>query len=263
MQTHDKKHHQKIVPNPVTEKEKVNIQPQSLPDKSSQNNSNSLQVIGAKKWKKALSILALLGLVAFCFFFFSKEEKPTLDNFPIQEKKAESSSQKLIAPTALAEEGKTSRPKKQRVPKRKTIKIPSFAPAAQQKKNTSPTTASFQPNPNLENLIGSDTKGSNFDFQISIPTNIAFKSNIQAKGNLTTKENLNDHAFRWLLFSNKTSDYKSFKPLISQALVFLEKNQTFAFEINEKNNFPKGLYYYLIEDENSKEVFAVGKLFIK
>lgn len=268
--------------NEMSEAEKIDFQFQLLQNESLrkelaamrviQKNSIALPLKTVKSqlswWWLPLLLSGVLGLLYFAFFSFDKEP-PLLDAFPVVV--PEKQQDETVIPRPDIDSLEKDKPSlKKATP---ATEIPTeqrlSPPPSSIKKTPPPIAANFEANPVLEKFMGSSVRGDSFDFSVLIPSaNAVFKTNtgsfeFQLQGQVRTEEALEDYTFRWLLFSNQEADYKTFRFLESQALEFTPQNEGFAFKVQTTLDLPNGLYYYIIEDEDSGEMAFVEKFEIR
>lgn len=126
--------------------------------------------------------------------------------------------------------------------------------------------ANFEPNPALEALLNSDLRGQQYRFNVLHPTPNARltyrngQAELAVDGTLETPEASVSTPFRVLLFSNKQEDYRQFKPVLSEPLALEKTNLGFRFSFDKSLRLPQGLYYLMIEDEDSGKSYFVIKV---
>lgn len=149
------------------------------------------------------------------------------------------------------------------------------APASEKYLPTKPTeqkqaprllAADYRPNPRLEAITGNQYRGQDYRFRISHPASglrlnrqdgqVAFR----LEGSVETDARAINPPFRVLLFTNKPEDYEQFRYVHAARLAFEESDGAFSFRLAEQLPLLPGLYYFLIEDEDSGMVFYVGKV---
>lgn len=128
--------------------------------------------------------------------------------------------------------------------------------------------ANFEPNAQLEALFDSQVRGEEYRFQVLQPTADANikdedgKVRLPVSGILETSADKVDVPFRLLLFSNKKGDYENFKPILKRNLDFKKDSDVFRFSLNTEMRLPQGLYYFLIENEDSGMVYHIGRVYV-
>ncbi len=126
--------------------------------------------------------------------------------------------------------------------------------------------ANFEPNPQLEALMDSQVRGEAYRFRVREPLLNARlrlqngQTTLVASGVLETAAAEVITPFRALLFSNKKEDYRNFKPAFSQNLLFDKSGEGFRFALNTRLSLSPGLYYFLIEDEDSGTLYYITKV---
>lgn len=125
--------------------------------------------------------------------------------------------------------------------------------------------AAYRPIPRLEQYIHSQVRSGGFKIQITQPLNDAVftprngKVEFFLKGN-TLGEKPEDSKFRLLLFNNDPVRFASMKAVEEQALPL---NSNHSFEWRTQLALAPGLYYILIEEENSGEWYHVARFQLK
>ncbi|MEQ1746557.1 MAG: hypothetical protein ABMA02_14090 [Saprospiraceae bacterium] len=126
--------------------------------------------------------------------------------------------------------------------------------------------ADFRPNPRLEAMINTQFRGDKYQFQINRPapgTNLSRKQKqvaFRLEGTVETDVREISAPFRVLVFSNLLEDYEQFRPAYAARLSFEKTDHVFSFRLDERLALAPGLYYFLIEDEDSGMVFHAGKV---
>lgn len=131
-------------------------------------------------------------------------------------------------------------------------------------KQTQPMAAAFKPIAKLESYIGSQTRSGNLRFRVDEPQS---GSTLPTRAGLTTfrlagkiEGDLPVQAtFKALIFSHEQQAFEAMRPLESQVLEF-DPNGAFKFQKQWK--LSPGLYYLLIEDQQSGEWAFVDKFFV-
>lgn len=218
-------------------------------------------------WRKYITGLVILfstTLITMLYFYPSSEQKTTdLQSFPV----SKSAIPTLVKDTLTTEKvpTKADAPLMESSSPKKIIIPPATPPTPPLKKTppSQPIAANFHPNPVLENLIGSQVRGNDLTFALTLPTSLNHTQNLPLHITLITEEEPNDYLFRWLLFSNQAADYQNFQPLKEVPLDFAKADENYVFEQALSLDLPAGLYYYLIEDVDSGDIFNVGKVEVK
>ncbi len=132
--------------------------------------------------------------------------------------------------------------------------------------------ADFRPNPRLESMLGPGQFRGNAEEQpvwVKTPPKEQTCENANTSCRLNLNAQLRGDAerikgFRWLLFTNKAADYTAFRPLRSGAFSLkTNPDQTVDIAAEPGLRLSPGLYYYLIEDEESGAVYFTGKLTLR
>ncbi len=125
--------------------------------------------------------------------------------------------------------------------------------------------AAFEPNPRLEAQLGSRMRGDDYRFRIHRPAANAALKRLGGKvdfllsGALETGAARVDAPFRLLVFSNKPQDYADFRFLLAAPLAFEKSGDAFRFQYTSSLKMTPGLYYFLIEAEDSGLVYYGAK----
>ncbi|MFN0013301.1 MAG: hypothetical protein ACKVU2_02025 [Saprospiraceae bacterium] len=155
--------------------------------------------------------------------------------------------------------------------------LPSKPPAAAREKTPPPSplpkareprllAADFRPNPRLEDLMNTQFRGDKYQFQVNRPApgaNLSRKQKqvaFRLEGTVETDVREISVPFRVLVFSNLPEDYEQFRPAYAARLSFEKTDRIFSFRLDERLALAPGLYYFLIEDEDSGMVFHAGKV---
>lgn len=129
--------------------------------------------------------------------------------------------------------------------------------------------ADFRPNPRLESMLGPGRFRGSAEEQpvwVKTPRPVQHCSGGASDCHFRLNGSLHGAAatikmFRWLLFSNKPADYTALRPLRTGSFS-LQNNpdQTVGIDAQIGLRLSPGLYYYLIEDEESGAIYFIGKL---
>lgn len=142
------------------------------------------------------------------------------------------------------------------------------APLKKEVNPAEPIAANFTPNPALESMIGSQLRDGGLKISILSPEkNARLKTNkgsvsLQFSGRVDGVEKMED-AFQLKVYSNKKADYEENRTLLSVPLVFFRDEQHFNFQVLHDFRLAPGLYYYLIENEESGAVNVVEKFEVR
>lgn len=161
------------------------------------------------------------------------------------------------------------------LPSLQPLESPATAPAEEAKKpdepeksapvkHTQPMAAAFRPIAKLESYIGSQTRSGSLSFRVNepqsgstLPTRAGlstFRLAGKIEGDLPIQSN-----FKVLIFSNEQQAFEAMHPVESQVLEF-DPNGAFSFQKQWK--LSPGLYYFLIEDQQSGEWAFIDKVFV-
>lgn len=194
-----------------------------------------------------LLLLILLGLVVF-YFNKTSPSKEMLDHMPTNQE-----SQQIDPPIPTNEKAIII---EQIAPSKKT------KPQASIKANSLPIAANFKQNPLLESHLGNSVRGGTYHFEItqSLFIKEKAKTTFVLNGSINTDESPIQSTIQVHLFSNSKEDYESFAPLASSFLSYSPSENGFTFEVKEALKLAPGLYYYLIEDTDSGEIYKVDRI---
>jgi len=129
--------------------------------------------------------------------------------------------------------------------------------------------ANYEPNALLESLINSNTRGTETTFTIErrqADLSLVKKgasTNFHISGRAESDDDLSESSFNLYIFSNKVEEYRGFSPKFTQELNFEQKDDLYLFEVQVGIVLQPGLYYYLIEDADTEELFFVEKFEVK
>ncbi|MDX2135554.1 MAG: hypothetical protein SFV52_12225 [Saprospiraceae bacterium] len=152
-----------------------------------------------------------------------------------------------------------------------TLPLPDVDPSAPSR--SMPIAANLKPNPALEYLIdaGGYRSTAPDGFQWVVPPDqqsvLARQKNGQTRLLLeavarATPEQIN--ALQWQLFSNNPKAYEAGQSLYTGAFsIQSAKNDTFQLLVRKQVDLAPGLYYYLIEDRHSGQVYYAGKRVVR
>lgn len=156
--------------------------------------------------------------------------------------------------------------------KKKAAPSPPETPAQQpapqaplQPKLPAPVAANLVPNPALERYLNDNVRGNNDRLDIASPlpgarfTSKDGKILFRVSGALDAKGEAPGSRMSVFVFSNNKEAYENDRPLWKQKLTFSQENGQYRFQAAARMAVQPGLYYYLIENEESGEVIKVGK----
>lgn len=125
------------------------------------------------------------------------------------------------------------------------------------------------PNPLLEVYIDQELREGPYRFEVTYPNKESQLSEqadgthlFRLSGNVYTEEEEIGLPFRVHLFSNKPADYEAFQPIFTEDLSFQVEGDHYIFQLSHPEALDPGLYYYLIEESESGEVYGVGKVIV-
>lgn len=130
------------------------------------------------------------------------------------------------------------------------------------------------PNPFLEAYIEQELREGPYRIDLTYPRNEARLSRqsdgthlFRLAGSLTVNQAQpaaeEDDAlpvFRLHFFSNKPADYENFRPVFSEDISLQVEGNRYVFQLSHPEELDPGLYYFLIEGVEDREVFYVGKV---
>ena len=126
-----------------------------------------------------------------------------------------------------------------------------------------PVAADFQPIKNLETYIGSQVRSGDFRLYVEDPrSGVTFRAgrmNFRLSGK-TEGAIPAGQTFHTMLFSNDLKDFEAMRPVENLALA-LKPDARFLLE--KKISLQPGLYYIIIEEEQSGEWLFVDKFLVK
>lgn len=194
---------------------------------------------GRMGWLLAV-FLALIGAVVM--LVFRQKEEPALPVPPVLQQESPT-----IPPGTPAENlPKTNESQQNNSPR-----------------SSRPVAAAYQPIQNLESYIGSQVRSGDFRLQVEEPqSGVTFRAgrmNFRLSGK-TEGAIPAGQTFHTMLFSNDLKDFEAMRPVENLALD-LKPDARFLLEKNI--HFQPGLYYIIIEEEQSGEWLFVDKFLVK
>lgn len=145
------------------------------------------------------------------------------------------------------------------------IPRPEVEAPAERQPTSRPIAAHFAPNPLLEDQMGNVSRSIGFEIAITQPVpNQRFrqtqgKINFQLEGQIKTPEEAIETPLQLLIFTNKVADYQTYQPIKSISLTLGTAANSFPFSYQESLDLSSGLYYMLIEDMDTGELYKVQK----
>lgn len=214
-------------------------------------------------WRIATGLLLFITTIVLLFWLVSQKDSPTKKSPPVLD-----SVEKTVTESPSDETGNTSTPiesPKENKPEEKQneeIQIPLV-----NEKKSVPIAANFEPNPLLETYLTAQRGG---EIQITSPEQLSQYTlkdgalTFRLDGNYTPASGQIEEAIQLYLFSNKKEDYEEFRPLESVEFTFTKDatQSHYAFQWQKTLTLQPGLYYYLIEGEDSG-LFYTGKFEIR
>ncbi len=142
---------------------------------------------------------------------------------------------------------------------------PAPAPPTNQAASPPPIAANFEPNPAFESLLGTQLRSGDYEFSLSAPQSTSTPQTLAFDGQLTTDETQADlPPFRLLIFSNDPRAFEQYQAIFAAPLSFTaEDASVFSFQAQPDETLTPGLYYYLIEDEDSGMMYLAGKVEVR
>jgi len=223
-------------------------------------------------WLKFL--LPILAVLGFGVWWFSQSN----DQAPIEENKIEAptSQPNKTKDTKTDLENKTPIEKKEleetktpleetKSPPKKSSKPPVYADDNQPKSNLI-AAADLTPNPALELLINNNLRSNEVTIEIvqkqknSKIETTGSATNFKLVGTFLSEDNLLLRNLKLNIFSNKKEDYENFHPTLSEKIGLKKlSNFNYEFDFQKAIVLKPGLYYYLIEDADTEEIFFIEK----
>jgi len=136
-------------------------------------------------------------------------------------------------------------------------------------KKKAPAPKPFDVNPSLDLIIGKLTTSMQ---RLRTRTRVGAFTNgsptakvtLTIDGELETKDDLNGHPFRFYLYSNNPSDYKRKKAIHNENLTLQSiGNDFYQLNLEVVQQLREGLYYFVVEDQQSKKILAANKFEIE
>lgn len=87
--------------------------------------------------------------------------------------------------------------------------------------------------------------------------------NLDIKAVLSLDKTPEKERFVVRLFSNKKADFDNFKPILSYNPTISESGKDYNLSFNAILPLPKGLYYFIIEDNEKEDMIYVGKFLVE
>lgn len=211
--------------------------------------------------RRGIQILLLVFLVLLGkWYFYDRQEAPveispaetTLP--PSRVEPAEEEAPHPIEPELPAQE--------------KTVPVaprPEVDEPAESQPSSRPIAAHFAPNPLLEDQIGNTSRSIDFEIALTQPNpNYSFKRvqgkiNFQLEGQVKTSEEAIETPLQLLLFTNKVEAYEAYQPIKAIPLTLGTAEEVFSFSYQESMSLSSGLYYMLIEDMDTGELYKIQK----
>ncbi|MEM7106391.1 MAG: hypothetical protein AAF502_24905 [Bacteroidota bacterium] len=216
-------------------------------------------------FKSLLGLYVLLSLISIGFFVFPIQK--LVPDTPQQPANESIEMPQILDEPVEQPEAELPREKEEKdLPSTPSEKI---EPKAEKSESSEPElfAANFTPNPLLESQINNNFRSSDIRISVSegndgqpirLKSDLAnFSLSIKVEGNVEESRN-----FRLLLFNNSTKAYQGFNPLWKKDLSTDNLPEDKIFKVNAAFKFPPGLYYYLLEDEDSGDIYAVNKFTI-
>ncbi len=113
--------------------------------------------------------------------------------------------------------------------------------------------------------MGNTTRSIGFEIALTQPnSNYSFKRiqgeiNFQLKGQIKTSEEAIETPLQLLLFNNKVEAYEAYQPIKAIPLTLGTAEEAFSFSYQESLSLSSGLYYILIEDMDTGELYKIQK----
>jgi len=233
---------------------------------------HSLQVLGQQATTKSRGgfnrlLWLLLPILLLTGWWFLSEEETNKGNPP------EDTVQK---PTGLNEQDATTEEvddvvapvEEKPLPKQKEKRtVPDKKDASRKNaKESGPIAANFVPNPALEFMIGNNLRADDFQWAETRPQQDVTLSTTDASldfqfaGRLIAESDISGLELKLHLFSNDPAAFDTFSPLYSFDLTLQEDAESnYVIDFQKSIPLKQGLYYYLIEDYETEQIYRVEK----
>ncbi len=210
--------------------------------------------------RRGIQILLLVFMVLLSKWYFYDRQEASVEISPAE----------TILPPSTVEPAKEEAPhpiEPESPVQEKTVPVaprPEVEEPAEQP-SSRPIAAHFAPNPLLEDQMGNTTRSIGFEIALTQPNpNYSFKRiqgeiNFQLKGQIKTSEEAIETPLQLLLFNNKVEAYEAYQPIKAIPLTLGTAEEAFSFSYQESLNLSSGLYYMLIEDMDTGELYKIQK----
>lgn len=185
--------------------------------------------------------VGLLILVAAGFWTLSHEDKPTIGQPLLPEPESPAVPPTKDSPQAQATDKPVSAKQRQLI------------------------AAAYHPLPELEPYIGSQLRSGEIRVLVQEPQSnaslqlragqVLFQLSGKAEGNIPAGA-----GFHLMIFSNNQKDFEAMRPVVSQMLA---PDPAGAFFVKKQLPLPPGLFYIVVEDQQSGEWLFVDKFLVK
>lgn len=210
---------------------------------------------------RAIQVLFLVFMVLLGKWYFYDRQEVSVETPPAE----------TILPPSIVEPAKEEAPhpiESETPAQEKTAPAtpsPEVDEPADQQPSSIPIAAHFAPNPLLEDQMGSISRSIGIEIAITQPgPNQRFrqtqgKIDFQLEGRIKTSEEAIEMPLQLLIFTNKVADYQTYQPIKSVSLTLGTAANSFPFSYRESLDLSSGLYYMLIEDMDTGELYKVKK----
>lgn len=211
-----------------------------------------------------------LILVVVGFLLWPRPEQPNVDSVPMEEEARPESPAIAEEPAGIDDssnsETETPDPENTQPPSTPTLEEPRANLRQEPAEEPGPIAAAYSPNPQFEALLGQQLRSNEYTLQLQPVQVDETNQQLQFTGELETETPPDSWPpFRLLLFTNDPAAFANYQALQSHQLRWtpIVSSTVYAFSWASPPNLSPGLYYYLIEDEESGLLYATGKVIVE
>lgn len=130
--------------------------------------------------------------------------------------------------------------------------------------------ANFEPNPALDLLMNNNVRS--VDFELTVDTLTQYFEldstetmvDFRLAATIVSSDDLLKKSYLLHLFSNDTIAYQNFTPMLTNGVEIVEKGEDeYVFDFQKSLTLPTGLYYVLLEKEETEQVIFVEKIWVR
>ncbi len=272
---------EQYIRNTMTESEKSAFQFELMQDKNLREEVKAMRimqktVIAESRGKvsagfnyRPLAYAATILFLVGAFFYFNQKETEVIVDNPV--KINNSPSVKLPNDTTIGDEGVASQGNEEESINDDTNNDGPVKPDPITIEPSNPIALAdpvdLVPNPLFEQMT-TDVRGGNLKISPNSPSENAvlnWRKNtfvLPFTGNLSTDEEVAP-TLNLLIFNNKKEDFEEWKYLKKEALTINASADGFKYFSRPKLQLKRGLYYYLIENEETEDVVFSGQFKVK